>query len=85
VSLVVMIVEGVIGAGISATEKIGSNRGEIFMEIRVLATREVGLVIIESRSITGVGDLELTTSSKPEVARAEDMAAMKTSPLATSN
>ena len=82
-SLVVMIVEGVIGAAISAKEEIGSSRGGIFMEIRV--SREVGLVIIESRSITGVGDLELTTSSKLEVARAEDMAAMKTRPLTTSS
>jgi len=53
------------------------------MEIRVLATREVGLVIIESRSITGIGDLELTTSSEPEVAGAKDVAGMKINPLVT--
>ena len=55
------------------------------MEIKVLATKEVGLVIIESRLITGVGDLKLTTSSKPEVAGAEDMAGVETGSLVDSN
>ena len=84
-SLVVMIVEGVIGVAVSATKKTGNNRGRVFMEIRMLATKEVGLVIIISRSITGIGDLELTTSSKPEVAGAEDMVETETSPLVTSS
>ena len=44
------------------------------MEIRVIATREVGFVIIESGSVTCIGDLELITNSKPEIAEAGDMA-----------
>ena len=48
------------------------------MEISVLATREIWLVIIESRSITGVGDLEQITSCKLEVAGTGDVAGMKT-------
>ena len=55
------------------------------MEIRVLATRAMGLVIIESRLITGVGDLELTTNSKPEIAGAGDVAEAETGSLLTSS
>ena len=84
-SLVVMIVEGVIGVAVSATGKTGNSRGRVFMEIRMLATKEVGLVIIISRSITGIGDLELTTSSKPKVAEAEDVVGVETSSLVDSS
>ena len=81
----VMIVEGITGATVSITEETCSNRGGVFMEIRVLATREVGLVIIESRSIISTGDLVLTTSSKPEVTGAGDVAGVGTSSLVNSS
>jgi len=62
------------------------------MEIRVLATREVGLVIIKFRSITGivqiitgVSDCELTINSKPEVAGDEDVAKVETGSLVNSS
>ena len=55
------------------------------MEIRVLATREVGLVTIESRSITCVGDLKLTTNSKSEVTGARDVVGVGTGSLVDSN
>jgi len=54
------------------------------MEINVLATREVGLVIIESRSITDFGDFKQIANCKPEVAVIEDIAGMKTSSLVDS-
>ena len=55
------------------------------MKTSILATKEVGLVIIESESITSVGDLELITSCKAEVAGAEDVAGMETGSLVDSN
>ena len=58
----VTIIEGVAGAAVSRAEERGNSRGGVFMEISVLATREVKLVIIVSRSITGIDDLELITS-----------------------
>jgi len=73
------------GAAASATEETCSSQGGVFMEIRVLATREVGLVIIKSRSITDVGDLELTTSSKLEVTAAENMTGIEIGPLVDSS
>ena len=63
----VIIVEGVMGATVYGTEGTdGSHR--VFMETSVLTTREVKLVIIESRSTTNVGDFVLITSCKSEVA-----------------
>ena len=76
-SLVVTIVEGIAGAAVSRAEETCNNRGGVFIELRVLVTREVGLVIIGSRLITSVGDLELITSSKPDVAGTEDVAGKK--------
>ena len=55
------------------------------MKTSVLATREVGLVIIESGLTISVGDLELITSCKPEVAGAEDVAGMEIGPLVDSS
>ena len=79
--MVVTIVEGVAGTAVSTTEKTDSSRGGVFIETSVLATREVGLVIIESRPITDIGDLEKIANCKPEVARIEDIVGMKTGSL----
>jgi len=84
-SLVVTIVEGVAGVVVSPTEEIGSNRGGVFMKTSALATREVGLVIIEFRSTSNVGDLELITSCKLELTGDEDVAGVKTSSLVDSS
>ena len=48
------------------------------MEMRVLATREVRMVIIVSRSITDIDNLDLMINSKLEVSGTEDVARMKT-------
>ena len=76
-SLVVIIVAGVMGAIVNGMEGTDGSCKRVFMETGVLATREVGLVIIESGSIVSVGDLELITICKPEVAGAEDVVGMK--------
>ena len=55
------------------------------METRVLTTREVGLVIIESGSVISVGDLELIINSKLEIAKARDATGAKIGPLVTSS
>jgi len=77
-SLVVTIVKRVAGTTINGMEGTDCSCGGVFMETSVLATREVGLVIIESGSTTSIRDLELITSCKPEVAGDEDNAKMET-------
>ena len=57
------------------------NRRGVFRETSVLVIREVGPVIIGSKSTTSVEDLELIISCKQVVARAEDVAGMETGPL----
>ena len=44
----VTIVEGITKAVISVAEEIGTDRGGVFIETSMLATREVGLVIWDS-------------------------------------
>ena len=63
----VTIVQGIAGVTINGIEGTDNNCGGVFMETSVLATREVGLVIIESGLTTSFGDLELITTCKPEV------------------
>ena len=63
--LKVTIVEGVAGAAASGTRETSSRRGGVFIKISVLATREVGLVIIESSSTTSVGESGLVITTKP--------------------
>jgi len=55
---VVTIIEGVAGAAVNATEEMGNSRRGVLLGISMLATKDVGLVIIESRWIIGVGDFE---------------------------
>ena len=55
------------------------------METSVLATKGVGLSIIESGSTSSMEDLELITSFKSKVAGAKDVAGMKTSSLVDSS
>jgi len=64
----VTIVEGVTRATVNGTEGSDDSRGGVFMETSILATIEVRLVIIESGSTTSIGDIELITSFKLEVA-----------------
>ena len=83
--MVVTIVEGAAGEAINATEETDSSQGGVFKETSVLATKEVGLVINESRSITGVGVLEQITNSKSEVAGTGDVIGMETCSLVDSS
>ena len=84
-SLVLTIFEGIVGAAFSKSEETDDSRRGVFMKTSVLATREVGLVIIESGLTISVGDLELITSCKPEVARAKDAVGMETGSLVDSS
>ena len=81
----VTIIEDIAGATVSGTEETDGSRKGVFREISVLATREVGLIIIRSRSITSIGDFELIINCKLVVARAEDVAGMETGPLVNSS
>jgi len=83
--LVVTIVEGIVGAAISGIGETGCNQGEVFIETSVLATREVGLVIIRSDSITSVREFGLVITFKSVVAGADDVGGMETSPLVGSS
>jgi len=86
VILVVTIIEGIAGAAVSGTEETSSSsRGGVFIETIVLATREVGLVIIGFGSTTSVGEFWLVITCKPVVARAEDVAGMETGLLVDSS
>jgi len=76
--LVVTIIEGVTWAIINETERINGSSEGLFMETSMLATREVGLVIIESGSTTSIGDHELITSCNPEVSGAKGVAGIDT-------
>ena len=82
--MVVMIVEGVAGAAVNATEEIGSSRG-IFIKTSVLATREVGLVVMGSSSTTIFGESGLVITIKPVVGEPEIVAGMETGPLENSS
>jgi len=84
VSLVVMIVEGVTGVVVSATEKIGSSRG-VFMETSMLATREVGLVIMKSSSTTSIGESGLIITFKPVAIGIRDVAGVEIDSLVGSS
>ena len=55
------------------------------METSMLATREVGWIIIESGSTTSVGGLELITNCTPEVSKVEDVTRIETGPLVDSS
>ena len=80
-----MIVEGVAGAVVSATEEIGSSRGGIFIETSVLATRKVGLVIIGFGSTTSVRESGLVVTFKPVATGIGDMAGVETGSLVDSS
>ena len=74
-TLMVTIVEGIAGAAVSeAKKKTISNRGGVFIEMSVLATREVGLV----GSITIVREPGLIITLRPVVVRAQDTTRMDT-------
>ena len=83
--LVVTIIKGIMGATVSGMEDIDGNRRVVFRETSVLATKEVGLVIIGSRSTASVGDFELIISCKPVVVGAENVAGMEISWLVSSS
>ena len=55
------------------------------MEMSVLATKEVGLVIIDSGSTTSAGEHKLVVTTKPVVTRAEDTTGAETGSLVTSS
>ena len=55
------------------------------METSVLATREVGLVIIDSGSTTSAGGHRLIITIKPVVIRVEDMVGAEIGSLVTSD
>ena len=84
-SLVVTIIEGVIGAVVSAIEEIGSSRGGVFMKTSMMATREVGLVIMGSGSTTSVGESEMVITFNPVAVRIKDVAGVETGSLVNSS
>ena len=65
--------------------KDGSNWVGVLMETSVLATREVGLVIIGSCSTTSVREYRLIITTKPVVTRIEDTAGVETGLLMDSS
>ena len=81
----VTIVEDVNGATINIMEGIDGSCGGAFKETSVLATTEVGLMIIESGLTTSIRDLELITSYKPEVAEDENVTRIETGSLVDSS
>ena len=80
-SLVVTIIEGIIGAVVSAIEEIGSSRGGVFMKTIMMATREVGLVIMGSGSTTSVGESEMVITFNPVAVGIKDVAGVETGSL----
>jgi len=84
-SLVVIFVEGITGAVVSTTEEIGSSRGGVFMKTSVLATREVGSVIMGSGSMTNVEESVLVITIKPVAVGTRDVEGVKTDSLVDSS
>ena len=77
-------VEGVTGATVNGTEEIGSSRG-VFIKTNVLATREVGLVIMGSGSTISVGESGLVITFKAVAAGIGDVVGVKIDSLVNSS